>query len=387
MHYFEVADINNDNLQDLIISTSSGLEIMNGIGQGLFGNPRNVYNEEFFYYFELIDINCDNELDIAFTINKSFHSNKILKVLVQNDDSFDEYSLELERYIKLIDFVDCNEGNDAELILKDDSDKLYAIKFEEQEGLSTTILSDDLPKRLGKQIFISENKQPYYIEVNESDLNENEYILRLRKYNRVTKQIEYVVEPIIYVFDNPQFSPGLIHVFDVDGDKDIDIILGNMDSDLNESHLVFENLENATFSEPYLLSSIYNTDDFSVPFSTIFYSSLTDYENGVEISYLFTECDNLYIINGFSTKDITNSVSPFTYNNKIYPNPTNGILNYDFDVDFDFFTVTNVAGTEVKKGNLSSNNILDLTELENGLYFLSFHREGEKLSKKIFIQK
>lgn len=51
----------------------------------------------------------------------------------------------------------------------------------------------------------------------------------------------------------------------------------------------------------------------------------------------------------------------------IYPNPTSSIINIDFK-DFDHWTIMDEKSSLIKKG---ANNLVNIEELENGIYFIS----------------
>jgi len=69
---------------------------------------------------------------------------------------------------------------------------------------------------------------------------------------------------------------------------------------------------------------------------------------------------------------------------KIYPNPTNGILNIKSSEQVDDeLVIYNVLGKLVSYFKLQSQNQIDVTHLSKGLYFLKFNKSG--LVKKVII--
>ncbi len=64
---------------------------------------------------------------------------------------------------------------------------------------------------------------------------------------------------------------------------------------------------------------------------------------------------------------------------KIYPNPVNGILNIDTLNTKDNFTITDVNGKTILKGN---GNQIDMTNFANGLYLLKMGNKTFKVLKQ-----
>jgi hypothetical protein len=66
----------------------------------------------------------------------------------------------------------------------------------------------------------------------------------------------------------------------------------------------------------------------------------------------------------------------------IFPNPSENEINVQLNSNVDFY-LTNLYGQEIKKGIfVTGNNVLDIHDLANGLYFLNFEVKG-KVTKKI----
>lgn len=67
----------------------------------------------------------------------------------------------------------------------------------------------------------------------------------------------------------------------------------------------------------------------------------------------------------------------------IYPNPTTGLLEITGqEMEQGAFVVTNTIGSIVKRGAVQSRQI-DISELANGLYFISLHSENQTLVRRI----
>ncbi len=66
---------------------------------------------------------------------------------------------------------------------------------------------------------------------------------------------------------------------------------------------------------------------------------------------------------------------------KIFPNPTSGFIYFPLDFRNGVFRIFNLDGKEIRNGNMKSNG-LDISDLENGVYFLRM-----KMGKAIFNKK
>jgi Secretion system C-terminal sorting domain len=70
---------------------------------------------------------------------------------------------------------------------------------------------------------------------------------------------------------------------------------------------------------------------------------------------------------------------------KLYPNPSNSILNIETDLIFSEILVVDVLGKQVSKikGNIKSINV---TNLPNGLYWLNFKGENGRIVRRSFVK-
>jgi CubicO group peptidase (beta-lactamase class C family) len=74
-----------------------------------------------------------------------------------------------------------------------------------------------------------------------------------------------------------------------------------------------------------------------------------------------------------------NSTSEKFILSKIYPNPTSGHLSIQSDLNSNY-RILNLLGVEVMNGEFSTGeNKLDLTQLNNGIYFIQSGRESQKI--------
>jgi len=72
----------------------------------------------------------------------------------------------------------------------------------------------------------------------------------------------------------------------------------------------------------------------------------------------------------------------------ISPNPTKGVLNVSVNTNYDRLWMTDLSGKMIYNSGTATHTTvsIDLTQFENGLYFLSIERNGERVVKKIVKQ-
>lgn len=77
------------------------------------------------------------------------------------------------------------------------------------------------------------------------------------------------------------------------------------------------------------------------------------------------------------------STDSYTLSNlNIYPNPTDGVLNFPQEINENNFSIFNILGKEVLKGKIK-NNSLDISFLNSGMYLLKVKNEKGTLIRKI----
>jgi hypothetical protein len=115
--------------------------------------------------------------------------------------------------------------------------------------------------------------------------------------------------------------------------------------------------------------------------SGTYYCVVTD-TNGCE------DWSNQYI---YSTTDVS---EVFVNNLLVYPNPTRGILNVEFDnIDnkISSLSIVNILGDIIYNENIENKTSkysikIDLSKYANGIYFVKLKTEDRYLSKKIILQ-
>lgn len=73
----------------------------------------------------------------------------------------------------------------------------------------------------------------------------------------------------------------------------------------------------------------------------------------------------------YSTLGITTNTETNTQLN-LYPNPSNEYINISGLRENENYTIWNTIGTEVKNGNISNQEKINIQTLTNGVYFLKF---------------
>jgi hypothetical protein len=73
----------------------------------------------------------------------------------------------------------------------------------------------------------------------------------------------------------------------------------------------------------------------------------------------------------------------------LYPNPSAGQFQLISDSKFPLeVTVFNVVGQMVfSNGNMNNNDVIDLGNVENGLYYVRFYNEDVRLVRQVIVQK
>ena len=132
------------------------------------------------------------------------------------------------------------------------------------------------------------------------------------------------------------------------------------------------NVSNITVPTGYSISSTTGTivPAASSTYTVTFNPTAVQAYNGditVVSDALLTGTDVVAITGrGVSGVGIEESLESF----KFYPNPTTGLITIEGNTDYRHLQVYSVVGNLVKTVNVLSSNVIDIRELENGIYFI-----------------
>ena len=69
---------------------------------------------------------------------------------------------------------------------------------------------------------------------------------------------------------------------------------------------------------------------------------------------------------------------------RIYPNPTDGKLRIESgELKIETIEIFDITGQVIKTYNSLTENTIDISELPNAMYFITFHSEGQKITRKL----
>jgi hypothetical protein len=80
----------------------------------------------------------------------------------------------------------------------------------------------------------------------------------------------------------------------------------------------------------------------------------------------------------------------FTENNelenfKIYPNPSNGLISFNYNLVNSNIEIFNLTGKKIKEHHVINSNFIDLN-LPSGIYFIKTQVNGRLINSKIIIK-
>ena len=132
-----------------------------------------------------------------------------------------------------------------------------------------------------------------------------------------------------------------------------------MYSNGNESDIYI--LDDETIPQPFYLSMIYIPED-------------QVYSNGTAAAIRMIIDESLALEEEISGLNI-------------YPNPSNGIVNIDLSGNGDFnVQVNDILGKVVSQQNINSSTILNLEDLNKGVYFITVSNDEATKTTKVIIE-
>jgi hypothetical protein len=144
-------------------------------------------------------------------------------------------------------------------------------------------------------------------------------------------------------------------------------------------HVIFQTVNNSIFGPTF----VDNSAPYVVPYCTsgnYYVNATIHYTNGSTstASYFQPACTE-------SNQKSLNAEEEVTHDQvKLYPNPTNGILNIETNIDYDELRVYSIGGKLI--GSYSESTI-QVAELESGTYLLKFVKDGNALRTERFVKK
>jgi hypothetical protein len=93
--------------------------------------------------------------------------------------------------------------------------------------------------------------------------------------------------------------------------------------------------------------------------------------------------------NDLTTEATTGGDTKFGLNFKAYPNPVRDVLSIELKTDVTDVFITNAQGQTVRKLGIFTEGVqsLDVSDLQSGIYFVHFKKEGRVCTKKISVVK
>ena len=79
-------------------------------------------------------------------------------------------------------------------------------------------------------------------------------------------------------------------------------------------------------------------------------------------------------------------VSPSTHPLSVAPNPSNGRINFDASYNGQLF-VYGIAGRLLKRIDLMNDNSVDLSDMDNGTYYLVLDADKKRYQTTLVLQK
>lgn len=162
---------------------------------------------------------------------------------------------------------------------------------------------------------------------------------------------------------------------DLDNDGLKDIVLSSGSPNAGNDIVWFKNIGSGVFNTELVIDATQ---------SNTFVMTIADFDNDtdLDIASLAYNQDDL---NWFENLKFTlGTDEAFSQQLSIYPNPTNGNLNFKGFTDVLAISVFDVLGKNVLNASINSNQSLDVSNLHNGLYILKIEgvQAGYKFIKK-----
>lgn len=153
---------------------------------------------------------------------------------------------------------------------------------------------------------------------------------------------------------------------------------------------------NVCYGPQLCSANSYLRNNIQIPINNLVDENFTLVVNAMFYNFEFFSCENSIISDTgtlqFSTpltQSVTLSNNHFENekNLKLYPNPTNGILNLDLAFTGGSVSIYDSLARKILTKQNIKELFIDLSAFENGIYMVEFINKGKKTLKKIILQK
>lgn len=324
-----ILDFNQDGIADAINIASNTetiyIYILNEYHE--ITNTISFDSDEELHTVQAVDLNSDGFLDVVYTID-DFGDNRLVVQINNSDNTFSEQNIGVQNTGSFIEYGDFDGDNDIDILITG----FNGNDFEILENLDGTTFGED------EQVINSEG----IFGLKTGDL-------------------------------------------DKDGFTDIAYLEGGFDS--LRVMVATSNGDN-TFEQPRLIGKvvggIYNGSS-QQPFED--WLSLFDYDNDDDLDVLVNAIfEGQYVV--FENMGTVSNTNPYEINAfDIYPNPVQGTLAFDTDVNVNKVEIIDVTGKIVTSVSGLNLRQIDTSQLTHGVYTAKIYAQNYEAQSKLFVKK
>ncbi len=325
--FFTIANFDDDNLKDIVISASSaigdalGLFFIKNNGNGSFSSPQEIQaDDDMIQQVVSGDFDGDTDMDIVVTRSSYFSSKGLYKGVNNGSGSFVYSAIDETFRCDQLEIVDFDFDTDMDFIIRKEDNSIY---WYENDG--------------------SFNFTPHEIPHTQTDL--------------------------IY-----------FQAIDAGSDNDMDLFFYTfVNASISESRFKLGIIENdglGGFSEVYYLE---NLDEIESAFAE-------DIGNDGDIDFFIGSYQNSTLVEYKNTTinlptQLDNPIANLT---EVYPNPADNFINVDNPEVITSVVISDITGREVKVVQVNDAYAsIDISELSSGIYNLLINTEEVTSMKRI----